>query len=552
MGIAALLPGLHRLRHYDRAWLRGDVLGGVTVAAYLVPQCMAYAELAGVQPVAGLWAIIPALALYALIGSSPQLSAGPESTTAVMTATAVAPLAAADPASYPALAAMLAILVGGVCVLARLFRLGFLADLLSRPILVGYMAGVAVIMVVSQLGKLTGVPVEGDDPLEEVRSFLGSLGEADPATVALAALVLAFLFAVAHWRPRWPGPLLAVLLSTAAVVVFDLTARGVAVVGDIPAGIPVPGLPGVDGGEIVSLLAPALGIALVGYSDNVLTARAFAARNGYTVDANQELLALGAANAGSGLMQGFPVSSSGSRTVLGDAMGTRSQLFSLVAAAAVVVVLLFFRPVLAEFPSAALGAIVVYAAVRLVDITGFRRLFSFRPTEFALALATTVGVLVFDILYGVLVAIALSVLELLARVARPPSAVLGRVPGLAGLHDVADWEGAVTVPGLVVFRYDAPLFFANAENLRTQVVGVLDAQDARVEWLVLNVEATVEIDATAADALDGLCDELDRRGVRLGLARMKQDLRDQLARTGLLERIGADMIFPTLPTALEA
>jgi MFS superfamily sulfate permease-like transporter len=223
-----------------------------------------------------------------------------------------------------------------------------------------------------------------------------------------------------------------------------------------------------------------------------------------------------------------------------------------VAAAAVVVVLLFFRPVLAEFPSAALGAIVVYAAVRLVDITGFRRLFSFRPTEFALALATTVGVLVFDILYGVLVAIALSVLELLARVARPPSAVLGRVPGLAGLHDVADWEGAVTVPGLVVFRYDAPLFFANAENLRTQVVGVLDAQDARVEWLVLNVEATVEIDATAADALDGLCDELDRRGVRLGLARMKQDLRDQLARTGLLERIGADMIFPTLPTALEA
>ena len=444
--IATLLPGMTRLRHYERPWLRGDVLAGVTVAAYLVPQCMAYAELAGVSPVAGLWAVVPALCVYALVGSSPQLSAGPESTTAVMTAAAVAPLAAADPSGYAALAAMLAIMVGGVCLVARLFRLGFLADLLSRPILVGYMAGVAVIMVISQLGKLTGVSVDGDDALAELRSFLSQIDEVHGATVLLAALVLAFLFAVQHWFPRLPGPLLAVLLSTAAVALFDLQARGIAVVGDIPAGFPTPGLPGVDAGDLASLVGPALGIALVGYSDNVLTARAFAARGGYEVDANQELLALGAANAGSGLLQGFPVSSSGSRTVLGDAMGSRSQLHSLVAAASVVLVLLFLRPVLAEFPSAALGAIVVYAAVRLVDVAGFRRLLAFRPTEFALALATTLGVLVFDILYGVLVAVALSVLELLSRVARPPSAVLGRVPGMAGLHDVSDWEGATTVP----------------------------------------------------------------------------------------------------------
>ena len=545
-----LLPGRFQLRTYQRSWLRWDALAGLTVAAYLVPQVMAYGEVAGLQPVAGLWAILPSLGLYALLGSSRQLSVGPESTTALMSATVVAPLAAGDPARYAALAAALAIVVGLLSVGAWAARLGFVADLLSQPILVGYLAGVAIIMIVGQLGKVTGVPVEGDTLASELRSFLHGVGDARPATILLAAATLLLLF-LTQWRfPRLPGPLLAVLLATVLTVTFDLERSGIVVVGAIPAGLPHLSLPSLD--AYTALLLPAVGVLLVGYTDNVLTARAFASRRGYTVDANQELLALGTANVGAGLLQGFPVSSSGSRTAIGDASGSRTQLHSLVALGCVVIVLLFLGPVLAHFPVAALGAIVIYAATRLIDIAGFRRLAAFRRSELVLALAAFVGVLLFDILFGILVAIGLSVADLLRRVARPHDAIQGRVPGLAGMHDVDDYPEAELIPGLIVYRYDSPLFFANAQDFQARAIAAVDQQPTPVRWFVLNVEANVEVDITALDAMEELRSELTGRGIVFALARVKQDLLVPLRAAGLVDRIGADRVYPTLPTAVAA
>jgi MFS superfamily sulfate permease-like transporter len=304
--------------------------------------------------------------------------------------------------------------------------------------------------------------------------------------------------------------------------------------------------------DLAGLLGPALGVMIVGYVDNVLTARAFAGRNGYRIDANQELLALGAVNLATGVTQGFPVSSSGSRTVVGDAVGSRSQLHSLVAVGSVVLALLFLRPLLATFPTAALGAIVIYAALRLIDVAEFRRFAAFRRSEFLLALATTVSVLVLGVLVGVLVAVGLSIADLLRRVARPHAGVLGFVAGTAGMHDVDDYPEAQLVPGLVVYRYDSPLFFANAEDFRLRALAAVDAAAAPVEWFVLNAESNVEVDLTGLDAVEEVRAELARRGTVFAMARVKQDLLVALRAAGLADRVGADRIYPTLPTAVQA
>jgi sulfate permease, SulP family len=546
-----MIPGLVVLRGYQRSWLRGDLVAGVTVAAYLIPQVMAYAAVAGVPPVAGLWAALPALVIYPALGSSRSLSMGPESTTALMTAIAIGPLAAGDPARYAALAASLALLAGLMWLGAWLLRLGFVADLLSRPVLVGYMAGLALIMIADQLSRVTGVPVTGQEFIAQVISFARGIGEIQPATVATAASVLAFLF-VLRWRwPHAPGPLLAMLLATAAVAAFGLSSRGVAIVGPIPAGLPVPRLPGVRPGDLRELLLPAFTMLIVGFSDDVLTARSFA-RRGEQIVANQELLALGVANVGSSLLRGFPVSSSASRTAIAVTTGSRTQLYSLTAAASVLAVLLFGRPVLARFPTAALGAIVIFAAILLIDLPAFRRLFAFRRGEFVIAVSACVGVLAFNILYGVLVAIGLSVADLLVRVARPHDAIQGLVPGMAGMHDVDDYPKAQTIPGLVVYRYDAPLFFANAEDFRRRALAAADQRPDPLRWFVLNVEANVEVDFTALEAVDAVREEITRRGAVFALARVKQDLLARLQSFGLAERIGAERLFPTLPTAVEA
>lgn len=547
------LPGLKRLRSYQLDWLRGDVLAGITVAAYLIPQCMAYAELAGVQPISGLWAILPPMLIYALLGSSSQLSVGPESTTAVMTAAVIAPIAASDGSNYASLCSLLALLVGLICWIGAFARLGFLADLLSKPILVGYMAGIAVIMIIGQLGKISGLSIQSESLFGQVREFLTHLNQIHPPTVVLAACVLIFLLVVQRRFPNAPGPLLAVLLATTAVSLFHLDQWGIAVIGSIPAGLPHLALPsGFSLPQLTYLISTAAGIALVGYSDNVLTARSFADRNRYRIDANQELLALGAVNIGNGLMQGFPVSSSGSRTAIGDSLGSRSQVFSLVAFVVVILVLLFLRPLLSLFPKAALGAIVIYAALRLIDIPEFNRLRHFKQSEFRLSFITLVGVIATDILVGIGLAIGLSVIDLFARLMRPHDAVMGEVSNLPGLHDIQDWDGAKTIPGLLIYRYDAPLCFANAENFRRRAMDSIKAETIPVEWFVVNTEAIVEIDITAADMLKELHRELAAQHITFAMSRVKQDFYVQLKKAGLVDLIGQAKLYPTLHTAIAA
>lgn len=523
------------------------------MAAYLIPQCLAYGELAGLPPIHGLWAALAPLLLYAWLGSSPQLSVGPESTTALLTAAAIAPLAAGNAAAAVPLASLLALLVGLVCCVGAVGRLGFLADLLSRPILVGYLSGLALILISAQAGRMLGIPLQSDTPLTVIQELLGRMGEIHGPTVLVGLGVLLFLIVVPARFPRAPAPLLAMLLAVAAVGLGHLEQRGVAVIGAIPAGLPSLAPPAMVSAEAVKrLAAAAVGIALVGYSDNVLTARAFAARSGSRINANRELLALGVVNLANGVLQGFPVSSSASRTALGASLGSRSQRFSLVALAVVLVALVALRPLLAMFPRAALGAVVIAAAVRLIDLGEFRRMLHFKPSEFRLAVVTLLGVLLTDPLVGVGLAVALSVIDLFARLMRPHDAVMGQVPDLAGLHDVNDWEGARTIPGLVIYRYDAPLCFANAEHFRSRALAAIAAETSPVQWFVLNAEAIVEIDITAADVLLELQQTLTAQGIVVGFARVKQDLYRQLQRAGVVDAVGADRFFPTLPTAVAA
>ena len=450
------------------------------------------------------------------------------------------------PSGYAALAAGLALVVGVICLVGGLLRAGSLADLLSQPVLVGYMAGIAVIMIIGQLGAVTGVPMEGDSPPAEVASFLSGLAGAHLPTVALALSLLVGMLVGTKLRPTWPVPMIGMLAATAVVAAFSLDALGVRLVGSSVSGLPVPGLPALSAHDVASLLLPAVGVAIVGYSDNVLTGRAFATRHGQTVQGTTEIVALGAANLAAGVLRGFPVSSSGSRTAIGDAQGSRTQLHSLVALVLVVVVLVAGGALLSRFPRAALGAVVIYAALRLVDIAGFRRIARFRRSEAAIAVVTMVAVLTVGVLYGVLVAVGLSVLDLLRRVARPHDGVLGYVPGIAGMHDMDDYPDARPVPGLLVYRYDAPLCFANAENFRSRALAALETQPEPPRWFLLNAEANVEIDSTAAEALEALHDELQRRGIVLALARVKQDLRADLraARAARPHRRGADLPDP--------
>ncbi|WP_345204354.1 SulP family inorganic anion transporter [Fodinibacter luteus] len=550
--VATTFPGIVALRHYERGWLRGDVLAGVTVAAYLIPQVMAYAQIAGLPPAAGLLAIVAPTLVYAVLGSSRQLSVGPESTTALMTATAVAAVGVGGPDEYVALAAALAVVTGGLCVLGWAFGVGFLADLFSKPVLVGYLTGVAVLMVVSQVDSLTGIDVDGESMPAQVWSAVTRLDEVHVPTLVLSGVLLVLLLLATRFFPRLPNPLFAALLGAAAVAALGLDRLGVATVGPLPDAVPELSLPDLSAGAVAAMIGPALGIAVVAYSDNVLTARAFAERSGERIDANQEFLALGVANVAGGLLSGFPVSSSGSRTAIGAAMGSRTQLYSLATLVTVLLSIVALAPVIAAFPQAALGALVVYAAIRLVDVPEIRRVARFRRSELVLLVAATLGVFALGALYGILLAVALSLGDLLRRVARPHDGILGYVSGMAGMHDVDDFPDAEQVPGLVVYRYDSPLFFANAEDFHHRALTAVEEAEHPVEWLLINTEANVEVDLTSLDALARLHREMEARGIVLALARVKQDLMDDLRAADLVDAIGADRIYPTLPTAVAA
>ena len=548
--VADLLPGLGEIRRYERGWLRADIVGGLTVGAMLVPQSMAYAELAGLAPEYGFYAVMGALVVYALVGTSRHLGVGPEPGTAILAATGVGAIAAGDSARYVALMAGLALVVAAICVVAAAARLGFIASVLSKPILVGYITGVGLTLLSSQIAGFTGVPIEAERLFPRFRELAGSLDQVHLGTTAVGAATLALILVLRRSAPTAPGALIGVVAATVVVAVFGLDGHGIALVGDIPTGLPVPGLPDVSVGDVGRLLPVAAGIALVGYSDNVLTARSVAARHGYRIDANQELLALGLTNLTAGLSQGFPVSSSASRTAVPASLGTRTQLVSLVASASVVATVLVLAPALGRIPRAALAAVIVSAAIAILDVPGYRALWRVGREEAVLAAVAALGVVVFDVLVGVLVAVSLSIVVAFYRIARPHDAVLGDYPGLDGWVGVDRYPEAVTERGLVVYRFDAPLFFVNADRFRSRVELALDESPGEEEWLVLDFEGIGALDATALDTLADLVDDVDVDVV--AVARANDAVLDRLARAGLVEPAGRVRVFPTINGAVRA
>lgn len=505
---------------------------------------MAYGELAGVQPIAGLWAILVPLFLYTFLGSSRQLSVGPESGTALLTAATIAPLTMDG--NYAGLASLLALMVGIICLMGYVLRLGYLANLLSKPILIGYMTGVSLLMMVGQLNNITNLSLTTTAIGSTILELISKWQQIHLPTLFLALSVLCLMYCLQRFAPQVPAPLLAVLLATSAVAIGHLDQAGIRIIGDIPAGLPSLFLPAVSIDHLQSLIIAALGIAIVGYADNVLTARAFASRNGYQIDANQELLALGCCNLGNGLMQGFPISSSGSRTALGESLGSKTQLFSLVSLVVVILVLLFLRPVLALFPKAALGSIVIYAASRLIEIPEFVRLYRFRLSEFLLALATSLGVLFTSITTGVLVAMLLSLLEFLIRLANPTDAVLEKSVFTTTIEEDSTNALPLHIPGLVIYSYNAPLFFANADNFKCRLTSALEKTPPIIHWLVINAEAIGEVDITAIEMLMDLYEELTQQGIRFSWVAVKPRVLMGFQRAGFVELLGADQFFPTM------
>lgn len=549
-----LLPGVVVMRDYQRGWLKGDVIAGITVAAYLVPQVMAFASIVGLPAVVGLWAVLAPMAVYFFLGTSRKMSIGPESTTVLMSAAGIGALvgAAGGPEQIAEVAAIMSIAVGLVCLVGYIARLGFLTRLLSRPVLVGYLIGIAVLMIISQLSEMTKIDTEGEQAWQELVSFFQQVTEAHIPTLLMAVVVLVLLY-VAHWvAPKFPAPLLVLLLAAGAVAVFHLDRFGLVVIGEVPRGLPAPRLPDLSDLDIWALLPYAVGIAIVGFSDNILTARAFASSKDDPIDANQELLALGTANFANGFFQGFPVSTSGSRTVLGNTVGAKTQVHSLVVIAIVIMVLLFAGPILESFPEAALGALVTYAATQLIDVAELKRIARFRTSELFITAVTALSVTIFGVLVGIGVAIALSILDLVRRITSPYADVLGYAPGVAGMHSLDDYPDSQPVEGLVVFRYDSPIFFANADDFSARAMQAIDESPQPIRWFLLNAEANTEMDLTAVDALDDLRAELESRGIRFAMARVKQNLQRSLAPTGFIEAMGEEYVFATLPTAVRA
>lgn len=543
---ARSLPSQLVHREYRRSWLRPDVIAGLTVAAMLVPQAMAYAELGGLPPEAGFRAALVALPIYALLGTSRHLGIGPEPGTAILAATAVAPLAAGDPVRYAALMAALAGLVGVIALVAGVLRLGFAADLLSKPVLVGYITGVGITLLTSQISAFTGVTIDADNPFARIAEFVTRLDEIDATTLVVGSSTLAVILLLRKWRPTVPGVLLGLLLATAAVAVLDLD---VALVGQIEAAFPSLEVPDVSLGDLRQLLPAAAGVALIGYTDNTLTARSIAAKEGYSIDANRELVALGAVNAAGSVAGGFPMSSSASRSFVPATIGSKTQLVGLVVFATVVVFLLVGQSALERIPKAGLAAVIVAAAFAVIDLAGFRRVWSISRVEAGLAGVTCLAVIGIDLLVGVLVAIVLSVAIALARAARPGDAILGQGEGLDGWIPLGD-ERATARPGLLVYRYDAPLFFANAEHFRQRVHQAIEENPGEEQMVVLDLEGVGSVDTTAVDQLDDLLDELEALDIVVSIARANERVLGVLERAGLLDRIGGEHVFPTINAAV--
>jgi SulP family sulfate permease len=553
-GIARFIPGLALIKGFSPALLRTELVVAVTVFAVLVPSAMAYGDLAGVTPVAGLYVALGAMVMYALFGTSKQLVMGPEATTAIMTAAAVAPLAGGDPVRYAALAALAAILVGVLSILGGVVKLGFITDFLSKPILVGYIFGTTLIVIGSQLGKMFGIKLESDQFFRQVAELISRLDEAHLLTVAIGVVCMAALLIMRRVNRALPGALIVVVVAIIASAVFDLQAKGVAIVGAVPAGLPRPAIPNVSVQDIFALLPAALALTILIYADEILTSRVFAAKHGQKIDANQEFIAIGMANIGGGILTGFPAATSGSRTVVSDQMGGKSQWVGLIAAALTIVFLLFLTPLLAPLPTVALGAIIIVASLGLLDVAAFRFLRQVRPAEFWLAVVTAFGVLTVGILQGILVAVMLSLINVIYHIARPHDALLDDVDASGGTvyRGVTEKETALTEPGLIVYRFDAPLVFANAAFFTERLEALIANAGAGLKCVILDAEAISDFDSTAAEALETLDADLERLGVDLWIARANGPLRELLLVTGLIKRFGKENIYPSVRGAVVA
>ncbi|HXT89052.1 MAG TPA: sulfate permease [Trebonia sp.] len=549
------LPGLRAARSYQRQWLARDVVAGVVLSTLLVPQGMAYAELAGLPPITGLYTSIMCLLGYAVFGPSRILVLGPDSSLGPMIAATILPLAGADgdPKRAVALASMLAIIVGAIMIAGAAGKLGFIADLISKPTMIGYMNGLALTILVGQLPKLFGFKVEADGLIGEITGFVKGLadGEAVAAAAAVGICGIATILALQRWLRKLPAVLIMVVATIAATTIFDLGSHGVSLVGVLPKGFPPPTVPDVRLADLGPLFAGALGIALVSLADTISTASAFAARTGQEVHGNGEMIGIGAANQAAGFFQGFPVSTSGSRTAVAERSGAKSQLAGVTGAAVIIIMIILVPGLFRNLPQPALAAVVITASLSLADIPGMTRLWKQRKMEFLLAATAFAGVALLGVLPGIAVAVGLSILNVFRRAWWPYNTELGRVTGLAGYHDVQIHPEAQRLPGLVIYRFDAPLFFANATAFRDEVRRFAKA-DPPPAWIIVAAEPMTDVDTTASDVLEELDATLHKQGTSLVYAELKDPVRRKLERYGLTWTIDPRHFYPTIESAIAA
>jgi high affinity sulfate transporter 1 len=549
--IGRFAPGLRQLLDYRREYLGIDLVAGISVAAVALPTAIAYAQLIGFEPIVGLYAAILPLVAYALFGTSRQLIVNPDAATCAIFAATVLPLSAGDSETLRSLSMALAVLTGLVCIAAGIFRLGFLADFLAKPILVGYLNGVAISIFVGQVGKVFGFAMYSRGITQMLIDLAGKLHLTHLPTLAVGLTTLAVIIGSKHLWPRAPAPLLATVAAGALVYGLGLEDRGVAVVGELPAGLPGLTWPQFDAENLKLLLGGALGVALVSFSSGMVTARSFAVRNRYDIDVDQEFIALGACQIASGLSQGFAVTGADSRTAVNDAMGGKTQMVGLTAAATMAAVLFFLTEPLRYLPMAALGAVLIVAAIGLFDIASLRKMWRVSRAECVLSLFTTMGVIWLDLLDGILLAVGSALLLLIKRTARPAEAVLGYVPEMKEWHEVVHHQEATIRPDLMVYRFYAAIVFFNAGYFKQRVVELV-AGHPDVEWFIVDGSTINTVDVTGAEMLESLADELASRGVRFGLANVGREVRNNLESAGALERIGTNFVFPTLNTASDA
>jgi high affinity sulfate transporter 1 len=535
------------LRTYRRTWIRPDLIAGIVLAAILVPQGMAYAELAGLPPETGLYTTIACLVGYALMGPSRILVLGPDSSVSPLIFAAIVPLAAGDPATAIVLAGMLALLVGIIEIGLGLAKLGFVADLLSKEVQVGYMNGLAITIIVGQLPKLFGFSTDADGFVEEVQAFLSNLDQTNTSALVLGGATLVVLLGLPRITTRVPAVLIAVVAATVATAQLDLD---VSTVGALPEGLPSLQFPWTSLSDVGPLLAAALGIVLVSLTDTIATSTSFAAARGEEVDPDQEMIGIGSANLAAGVFQGFAISASGSRTAVAAQSGSKTQVTGLIGAGIVVLLLVLFPTLFADLPDTALAAVVIAAASSLMDLATLRTFLRVRRSAFWISLVASVGVILFGVLEGILIAVFLSILLFFRRSWWPHGEVLGRVPNLDGWHDTDRYTDATEEPDVLVYRWEAPLFFANAGIFRQEIRRLVHRR--RPRWVVLQCEAITDIDVTAADVLERLDRELNAKGVHVAFVELRDRLKDRVLRYGLLETLDRDHFYPSVNTALAA